>query len=167
MSKIQGSEAEIIRILKEAENGVPVPELCRTYGMGRAIFYKWRSRYGGSDASLISEMKSLAEENRRLKRMYADVQLQNDLLKDVFIKKISRPSLRKECAKMAVETQGVSIKLACKTFMISENCYRYETKNDNENAQIADWLITLTEMYPRWGFGLCYLYLRNTIGNSS
>lgn len=87
MSNIQRSEAEIIRILKEAENGVPIPELCRTYGMGRATFYKWRSRYSGCDASLISEMKSLAEENRRLKRMYADVQLQNDLLKDVLSKK--------------------------------------------------------------------------------
>lgn len=72
--------------------------------------------------------------------------------------------MRKECAKMAVRTKGVSIKLACKTFMISENCYRYETQNDNENAQIADWLIKLTEMYPRWGFGLCYLYLRNIKG---
>ena len=87
MSKTQRRDAEIIRILKEAENGVPVPELCRTYGMGRATFYKWRSRYGGCDASIISEMKSLAEENRRLKRMYADVQLQNDLLRDVLSKK--------------------------------------------------------------------------------
>ena len=81
MSKTQQSEAKIIRILKEAENGVPVPELCRTYGLGRATFYKWRSRYGGCDVSMISEVKSLAEENRRLKRMYGDVQLQNDLLK--------------------------------------------------------------------------------------
>ena len=65
---------------------------------------------------------------------------------------------------MAVETKGSSIKLACKTFMISEHCYRYEAKNDNENTQIADWLIKLTGMYPRWGFGLCYLYLRNIKG---
>lgn len=78
MSKIQR---------RETENGVPIPELCRTYGMGRATFYKWRSRYSGCAISLISEMKSLAEENRRLKRMYADVQLQNDLLKDVLFKK--------------------------------------------------------------------------------
>ena len=87
MSKIQRSESEINRILKEAENGVPIPELCRTYGMGRATCYKWRSRYSGCDAWMISEMKSLAEENRRLKRMYEDVQLQNDLLRDVLSKK--------------------------------------------------------------------------------
>jgi hypothetical protein len=75
--------------------------------MGRATFYKLRSRYGGCDASIISEVKSLTEENRRLKRMYADVQLQNDCLRDCVIKKISRPSLRIDCAKMIVETKGV------------------------------------------------------------
>lgn len=87
MNRSKRSEAEIVKILKEAENGVPVPELCRRYGMGRATFYKWRSRYGGCDASMISEMKSMAEENRRLKKMYAEVQIQNDLLREVLTKK--------------------------------------------------------------------------------
>jgi len=64
------------------EGGVPAAELCREHGMSTATLYKWRAKYGGMDASLISEMKAMAEENRRLKRMYADVSMQNDLLKE-------------------------------------------------------------------------------------
>lgn len=81
------SESQILGILKQAESGVPVGELCREHGMSNASFYKWRSKYGGMDASMISEMKSISEENKRLKRMYAESQMQNDLLKEVLEKK--------------------------------------------------------------------------------
>ena len=81
------TEAQILAILRQAEGGMPVAELCRAHGMSSASFYKWRAKYGGMDASLISEMKAMAEENRRLKRMYADVSMQNDLLKEALGKK--------------------------------------------------------------------------------
>ena len=64
----------------------------------------------------------------------------------------------------AVETRTVSIALACRTFQISETCYRYERKFDDENAEIADWLVRLTVNRKTWGFGLCFLYLRNVKG---
>ena len=63
------TEAQIIAILRQAEGGVPVAELCREHGMSNASFYKWRAKYGGMDASLISQMKAIEDENRRLKRM--------------------------------------------------------------------------------------------------
>ena len=81
------SDAQINAILKQAEGGVPVSELCREHGMSRASFYKWRAKFGGMDASMISEMKDMAEENRRLKRMYAEMGMQNDLLKEALGKK--------------------------------------------------------------------------------
>jgi putative transposase len=87
MKQKRFSETEIMGILKQAEQGVAVPELCREHGMSNASFYKWRSKYGGMDASLISEMKSLTEENKRLKRMYAEMSMQNDLLKEALGKK--------------------------------------------------------------------------------
>ena len=62
------SDSQIMGILKQAESGVPVTELCREHGMSNASFYKWRSKYDGMDASMISEMKSISEENKRLKR---------------------------------------------------------------------------------------------------
>lgn len=74
------------------------------------------------------------------------------------------PSRRKEMAQQAVATQGISIRLACHAFGISESCYRYHPKLSSENAEIADWLIRLTEQYSDWGFGLCFDYLRNEKG---
>ena len=74
-------------ILKQAEGGVLVSELCREHGMSSASFCKWRAKFGGMDASLMYEMKDMAEENRRLKRMYAEMSMQNDLLKEALGKK--------------------------------------------------------------------------------
>ena len=81
------SDSQIINILKQAAAGTPVPELCREHGMSSACFYRWRAKYGGMDASLMSRMKELEAENARLKKMYADVQLQNDVIKEAMAKK--------------------------------------------------------------------------------
>ncbi len=67
MKQSKYSEAQIMGILNQAESGVPVADLCREYGMSTASFFKWRATYGGMDASLISRMKALDEENKRLK----------------------------------------------------------------------------------------------------
>jgi putative transposase len=87
MKTARFSDAQIMGILRQAESVVPVSELCREHGMSSASFYKWRSRYGGMDASMVSEMKAMADENRRLKRMYAEMSMQNDLLKEALGKK--------------------------------------------------------------------------------
>jgi len=65
------TDSQIMQILKQAEAGSPVPELCREHGMSTATFYKWRAKFGGMDASLMTRMKELEDENRRLKKMYA------------------------------------------------------------------------------------------------
>lgn len=77
--KSRFTEAKIMEISKQAEGGVSVPELCREHGMSNASFYKWRAKYGGMDASLISRMKAIDDENKRLKKMYAEAQMQNDV----------------------------------------------------------------------------------------
>lgn len=87
MKKSRFSEAQIMAILQQAEGGVPVSELCREHGMSSASFYKWRAKYGGMDASMISQMKALDDENRRLKKMFAELSMQNDLLKEALGKK--------------------------------------------------------------------------------
>ncbi len=75
-----------------------------------------------------------------------------------------RPSHRREMAKWAVETKGSSIRQACADFTVSETCYRYQAKLSDENALIADWLMRLTCSQKNWGFGLCFLHLRNVKG---
>ena len=73
--------------MKQAEAGTPVPELCREHGISSATFYKWRSKYGGMEASMVSRMKELEEENRRLKKMYAEAQMSADIMKEALSKK--------------------------------------------------------------------------------
>ena len=75
-----------------------------------------------------------------------------------------KPSRRREMAQKAVQQYGVSIRLACLIFSVSQTCYRYKAKMDVENETIANWLLRLTDNHRNWGFGLCYLYLRNVKG---
>ena len=81
------TDSQIMQILKQAEAGISAPELCREHGMSSATFYKWRSKYGGMDASMVTRLKELEDENRRLKKMYAEVQLQADVLQEAMAKK--------------------------------------------------------------------------------
>lgn len=87
MKKSKYSDSQILAILKQNESGIPVPELCREHGMSSATFYKWRSKYGGMDASLMKRMKELEEENRRLKKMYAEERLKAEIVQEALTKK--------------------------------------------------------------------------------
>jgi len=86
MKKSRYSDSQILSILKQAENGIPVPELCREYGMSSALFYRWRSKYGGMNLSLMKRMKELESENARLKRMYAEERLKAEIAREVIEK---------------------------------------------------------------------------------
>ena len=76
------TDSQIMAILKQAEGGVAVPELCREHGMGSASFYKWRAKFGGMDTSMIKRMKELEDENRRVKKRYAEERLKAELRKE-------------------------------------------------------------------------------------
>ena len=82
MKKSRYSDSQIINILKQADAGAAVPDLCREHGMSSATFYTWRSKYGGMDVSMMKRLKELEDENRRLKKMYAEEQLKSELRKE-------------------------------------------------------------------------------------
>jgi putative transposase len=88
MKKTRYTESQIIKVLNEVEGGRKVKDVCREYGISEATYYNWKSKYGGMTASDVKKLKELEDENRRLKRMYADLSLQNEALKDVVEKKL-------------------------------------------------------------------------------
>lgn len=88
MKKSRFTESQIVKILKSAENGLPVAEVCRQNGVSSSAFYKWKNKYGGMEVSDIVRMKELEAENRRLKQMYADLSLECVVLKDIIEKKL-------------------------------------------------------------------------------
>ena len=82
------SETKIFKILKEAETGISIDELCRKHNIARSTYYKFHSRYSGMELSDLKRLKQLEEENRRLKAMYADLSLEHKVMKDVIEKKL-------------------------------------------------------------------------------
>jgi putative transposase len=81
------TESQIVAILKEAEAGMPIKDICRQYGIGHSTFYKWREKYGGMEASDVRRLKELEDENRRLKQMYAELSLKSQM-QEAIIKKL-------------------------------------------------------------------------------
>ena len=88
MRKSKFSETQIVAMLKEAESGVPVADLLRKHGVSKATFFKWRSKYGGASISDVKRLREIEAENAKLKRMYADLALENAAIKDVLNRKL-------------------------------------------------------------------------------
>jgi len=86
MRRSRYTEEQIVGLLKEHEAGVGTEELCRRHGISQQTFYRWKSKYGGLDVGDAQKMKALEDENRRLKRLVADLALDNAALKDVLSK---------------------------------------------------------------------------------
>jgi len=88
MKKSKYSDTQVVSILKEAEAGQPVKEICRKYGISSACYYQWKSKFGGMSASELKRTRELEAENAKLKRLYAEMALENHALKDLIEKKL-------------------------------------------------------------------------------
>ena len=87
MKKSRFTDSQIMDALKRAEAGIAVPDLCRELGVSTATFYKWRAKYGGMDTSMMSKLKELEEENRRLRCMYVEEKLKAEIASEALAKK--------------------------------------------------------------------------------
>jgi len=87
MKRSKFSEAQIVGVLNEGERGVAVKDICRKHGISDATYYNWKARYGGLGVSELKRLKDLEAENAKLKRMYADLALENEAIKAVLQRK--------------------------------------------------------------------------------
>ena len=87
MKKSRYSDSQIMETLKRVDAGIGVPDVCRELGISTATFYKWRAKYGGMDVSMMSRLKELEEENRRLKKMYLEEKLKAEVVAEALEKK--------------------------------------------------------------------------------
>lgn len=88
MKKSRFTESQILSILNKQEKGITVKDICREHNISDATFYNWKAKYGGMSPSQLKKLKELEQENARLKRMYAELSMVNDALKDVIEKKL-------------------------------------------------------------------------------
>jgi putative transposase len=88
MKKSQFTESQILAVLKEGEAGVPVAQIMRKHGISQATYYNWKSKYGGASVAELKRLKELEAENAKLKRMYADLALENAAVKEVLTRKL-------------------------------------------------------------------------------
>ena len=96
MKQSRFTENQIIKVLQEQESGISVKEIARKYGISEGTFYNWKSKYGGMSVHELKRIKELEEENRRLKKMFAELSLDHEMLKDVLEKKPWRPAKKEK-----------------------------------------------------------------------
>ncbi|WKB50821.1 IS3 family transposase [Eleftheria terrae] len=161
MRKSKFSESQIVAILKEGEAGMLVAEVCRKHGISAATYYAWKSKYAGATVSDLTRMRELEAENSRLKRMYADLALENAAIKDVLFKKVLTPSAKRQVVQVMVTEHRLSIARACTVAGLSRAAY-YKTPvlPQEKDAEVIDALNGVVEKNGRWGFWKCFDRLR-------
>lgn len=152
MKKTTTTDNQIMAALKRVEARLPVPEICWEPGISTSAFYKLE---GPNLLVWIHQRWRLWRSTKRNLRPRSST---------IISQKVSRPSRRRGSVKKVFEEFSLPIRLASAVLSVSEYAYHYDSKQNAENGQIADSLVRLADKHRNWGFGLCYLYLRNIKG---
>lgn len=151
MNASKFSEAQIAFVLKQAEEGKAVGEVCRKAGFSEATFYNWRKRYAGLMPSEVKRLRQPEEENAKLKRLVANLSLDKALLQDVLSKKALKPARRRQLVDEARETWQVSIRKACHALRIDRPLYTHKSRR-GEQAPLKQRIKEICETRVRYGF---------------
>jgi putative transposase len=159
MKRARFSEEQIITILKEAEGGAKVTELCRRHGISDATFYTWRSKYGGLEVSEMRRLRQLEEENRRLKSIVGRPGTGSSGAQGCAGKKRIRPAVKRQMVREAMTTHDLSQRRACGLIGITRRGLQCAPTEDR-NRKLRQRLRELAEQRRRWGCPMLYLMLR-------
>nr|WP_159513525.1 IS3 family transposase [Sphingomonas sp. T1] len=159
MKRKQFSEEQIIGILKEAEAGAVVTDLCRRHGMSSATYYAWKAKFGGLEVSDAKRLRALEEENARLKRLLADTMLDNAGLKDLLFKKMVTPAAKREAVAHLQTALGMSERRACAVVGADRTSMRYRSIRADD-GDLRSRLRELAQQRRRFGYRRLHILLR-------
>ncbi|WP_156360081.1 IS3 family transposase [Sphingomonas sp. Leaf10] len=159
MKRKQFSEEQIIGILKEAEAGAVVTELCRKDGVSSATYYAWKAKFGGLEVSEAKRLRALEDENARLKRLLADTMLDNAGLKDLLFKKMVAPAAKRQAVAHLQATLGMSERRACAVVGADRTSMRYRSCRADD-GDLRSRLCELAQQRRRFGYRRLHILLR-------
>ncbi|WP_112062603.1 IS3 family transposase [Hyphomonas pacifica] len=151
MRKSRFSEEQIIGMIREHEAGVKTADICRKYGISDATFYKYKAKFGGMTVSDARRLKTLEDENSKLKRLLADAMLDNAALKDLGDKKLLTPDAKRKAVHHVMEAHGLSERRACRLADLDRSTFQYE-KRDGGDEKLRQRLRELAGERRRFGY---------------
>ncbi|WP_220150133.1 IS3 family transposase [Marinobacter pelagius] len=154
------TEEQIIPILKEAEAGLPVKELCRKYNISDATFYTWRKKYGGLEVSEARRLKALEEENARLKKLLAESMLDTEALKAALNRKLLTVGNKREAVRTMLSETTISERKACSLVGLSRATMRYQSQRSPEERELTERIKTIAFERRRFGYRRVHQLLR-------
>ncbi|WP_397511366.1 IS3-like element ISRle4 family transposase [Rhizobium ruizarguesonis] len=158
MKRNRFTDEQIIGILKEHEAGTPVSELCRKHGVSDASIYKWKAKFGGMEVSEAKRLKTLEDENTKLKRLLADAMLDNAALKDL-LGKVVTPAAKRKAVAHLMSHHEMSERRACKAIGFCRMTVRYETRRDDDH-ELRERMKALAHERRRFGYRRIHVLLR-------
>ncbi|QOZ48646.1 IS3 family transposase [Bradyrhizobium sp. CCBAU 53340] len=159
MKRSRFTEEQIIGILKEHEAGVSVGDLCRRHGVSDASIYKWKAKFGGMEVSEAKRLKTLEDENTRLKRLLADAMLDNAALKDLPGKEVVTPATKRKAVAHLVDAHGMSERRACKAIGCCRMTMRYRTTRADD-AGVRQRMKAIAQERRRFGYRRLHVLLK-------
>ncbi|NKQ83269.1 IS3-like element ISRle4 family transposase [Rhizobium ruizarguesonis] len=159
MKRNRFTDEQIIGILREHEAGTPVSELCRKHGVSDASIYKWKAKFGGMEVSEAKRLKTLEDENTKLKRLLADAMLDNAALKDLPGKEVVTPAAKRKAVAHLMSHHEMSERRACKAIGFCRMTVRYETRRDDDH-ELRERMKALAHERRRFGYRRIHVLLR-------